>query len=220
MTVQQERNLQWVEGLRGIASTLVWITHLTRAFDYDLYAPRSTEGLMPRLLQLPFLRILIQGRLGVIMFIYVTGYVCALKPLGLFRQGNYEAGWASVSKSALQRLPRLIYPSGIATIIAWAATELGLFQVAKNTDNYYLTRTVQDNLPIVPAIKSLFINIFNTWTGDGNKYDVHQGTLFVLFKGGVFVFLFICATAKVKTHFRMAGAIVLWGYYWYCADRK
>ncbi|KAF4975641.1 hypothetical protein FZEAL_7596, partial [Fusarium zealandicum] len=74
MTVQQERNLQWVEGLRGIASTLVWITHLTRAFDYDLYAPRSAEGLRPRLLQLPVLRILIQGRLGVIVFIYVTGY--------------------------------------------------------------------------------------------------------------------------------------------------
>ncbi|KAF4454831.1 hypothetical protein F53441_2701 [Fusarium austroafricanum] len=218
MTVKQERNLQWVEGLRGIASTLVWITHLTRAVDYDLYSPSSGEGLRPRLLQLPFLRILIQGRMGVIIFIYVTGYVCALKPLALFRQGDFEAGWASISKTALRRLPRLMYPSVIATAIAWTAAQLGLFEVARQTDSYYLTETAQPSLPIVSAVRSLFVNIFNTWTGDGNKYDVHQGTLFVLFKGAAFVLVFLSATAKVKSHFRMGAALGLWGYYWYCAD--
>ncbi|ENH72315.1 hypothetical protein FOC1_g10004556 [Fusarium oxysporum f. sp. cubense race 1] len=100
MTSRQEGRIQWIEGLRGIASTLVWIAHVTRAFDLDLYSPVSGEGLRPRLLQLPFLRIMIQGRLGVIIFIYVTGYVCALKPLTLFRRGNYEAdGFLSVSST-------------------------------------------------------------------------------------------------------------------------
>ncbi|KPM42688.1 hypothetical protein AK830_g3876 [Neonectria ditissima] len=218
MTVKKEGNLLWIEGLRGIASTIVWIAHVSRAFDYDLYSPTSGDGLKPRLLQLPFLRILIQGRLGVIIFVYSTGYVCSLKPLELFRQGNYEGGWASISKSALRRLPRLAYPSIIATIISWAVTQLGLYKVAKQTDSYYLSQTVQEKLPIFPAIRNLFINIFNTWTGAGNKYDVHQGTLFVLLKGGLMVLLFVTATAKVRSQFRMSAALLVWGYYWYCAE--
>ncbi|KAJ4028943.1 hypothetical protein NW761_014272 [Fusarium oxysporum] len=216
MTSRQEGHIQWIEGLRGIASTLVWIAHVTRAFDLDLYSPASGEGLRPRLLQLPFLRIMIQGRLGVIIFIYVTGYVCALKPLALFRRGDYEAGWSCVSKSALRRLPRLLYPSAIATALAWTATQLGLFQAAKMTNSYYLTQTVQDKLPISLAVRRLFINIFNTWTGAGNKYDVHQGTLFELFKGGIFVLLFITATAKVQVKFRMGASLLLWAYFWAC----
>jgi hypothetical protein len=163
---------------------------------------------------------MIQGRLGVIIFIYVTGYVCALKPLSLFRRGNYEAGWSCISKSALRRLPRLLYPSAIATTVAWTATQLGLFQVAKMTDSYYLTETVQEKLPISLAVRQLFVNVFNTWTGVGNKYDVHQGTLFVLFKGGMFVLLFISTTAKVQGKFRMGASLLLWGYYWCCAERK
>ncbi|KAF4337246.1 hard surface induced 3 [Fusarium beomiforme] len=218
MSPKQEGYLEWIEGLRGIASTLVWITHVSRAFDYDLYYPVSGEGLRPRLLQLPFLRVLIQGRLGPITFIYLTGYVCALKPLGYFRRNDYEAGWSCISKSALRRLPRLLYPSTIATMIAWTATQLGLFQMARQSDSYYLTETVQEKLPILPAIRNLFVNIVNTWGVGGNKYDVHQSILFAFFKGSIFVYLFISATAKVQSQFRMGAALVLWSYYWYCAE--
>ncbi|KAF5585783.1 hard surface induced 3 [Fusarium pseudocircinatum] len=216
MTTKKEGHIHWIEGLRGIASTLVWIAHVTRAYDLDLYSPVSGEGLRPRLFQLPFLRILTQGRMGVIIFIYVTGYVCALKPLALFRQGNYEAGWSCVSKSALRRLPRLLYPSAVATIIAWAATQLGLFEAAKLTNSYYLTQTVQDKLPLSSAVGQLFITIFNTWTGAGNKYDVHQGTLFELFKGGMYVLLFVTATAKIQAKFRMGVSLILWASLWAC----
>ncbi|KAG9505046.1 hypothetical protein J7337_002012 [Fusarium musae] len=216
MTTKKEGHIQWIEGLRGIASTLVWIAHVTRAYDLDLYSPVSGEGLRPRLFQLPFLRILIQGRLGVVIFVYVTGYVCAMKPLALFRQGNYEAGWSCVSKSALRRLPRLLYPSAVATVLAWAATQLGLFEAAKMTNSYYLTRTVQDKLPLSSAVGKLFANIFSTWTGGGNKYDVHQGTLFELFKGGMYVLLFVTATAKVQAKFRMGASLILWAYLWAC----
>ncbi|KAF5585806.1 hard surface induced 3 [Fusarium subglutinans] len=216
MTSRKEGHVQWIEGLRGIASTLVWIAHVTRAFDYDLYSPVSGEGLRPRLLQLPFIRIMIQGRLGVIIFVYVTGYVCALKPLSLFRRGNYEAGWSCVSKSALRRLPRLLYPSAIATTLAWSATQLGLFEAAKTTESYYLTQTVEDKLPLYSAIRELFFAIFKTWTGGGNKYDRHQGTLFELFKGGMYVLLFVSATAKVQAKFRMGASLVLWAYLWAC----
>ncbi len=114
----------------------------------------------------------------------------------------------------------MLYPSAVATIIAWTATQLGLFEAAKMTNSYYLTQTVQDKLPLSSAVRQLFANIFNTWTGAGNKYDVHQGTLFVLFKGGMFVLLFITATAKVQAKFRMGASLLLWGYLWACGRRK
>jgi peptidoglycan/LPS O-acetylase OafA/YrhL len=80
-------------------------------------------------LQLPFLRVLIQGRLGVSIFALVTGYVCALKPLKLYRQDKHEAAFVSISKSALRRFPRLFLPSAAATILSFVLCELGLFSV-------------------------------------------------------------------------------------------
>jgi hypothetical protein len=54
------------------------LTHIARAFDGDLFLSTSVEGASPRLLQWPYLRILAQGRIGVTIFAFVTGFVCAL----------------------------------------------------------------------------------------------------------------------------------------------
>ncbi|TGO81169.1 hypothetical protein BPOR_1302g00010 [Botrytis porri] len=99
MSVKTE-NVKWVDGLRGIASLLVVATHIARAFDPDLFLASSGEGIRPRLLQLPILRILPQGRIGVTIFSLVTGYVCALKPIRQCRAGNPTACFNTISRSA------------------------------------------------------------------------------------------------------------------------
>ncbi len=45
------------------ASTMVVLTHVARAWDSDLFLATSGENVPPRLLQLPILRVLIQGRI-------------------------------------------------------------------------------------------------------------------------------------------------------------
>src|SRR4051812_4233029 len=117
---QSAKNVKWVEGLRGIASVMVVMTHVARAFDYALFFPRDNPDAPPRFLQYPIIRVPTQGRIGVPIFAFLTGFVCALKPLKLGRN-RHQQGEAlmAVAKSAFRRPPRLVLPAAIATFISF-----------------------------------------------------------------------------------------------------
>ncbi|KUI71838.1 hypothetical protein VM1G_08093 [Cytospora mali] len=218
MAIGREGNVKWVDGLRGIASALVVLTHLARAWDGELFGSTSSEDAPPRLLQLPYLRILIQGRIGVTIFAFVTGYVCALKPIKLCRQGNQEAALASISKSALRRIPRLVLPAAAATAVSWVMAEMGLYAVAKHQDSWWID--VQSSRRIAylgEAFRNLVYNIVTTWTRSTNEYDNNQWTLLPLLKGSIWVYAFMVATAYIKPRFRMLASFGLWVYF-YCAS--
>ncbi|KAI1856951.1 uncharacterized protein JN550_013553 [Neoarthrinium moseri] len=184
MAFDKEGNLEWVDDLRGLASSLVVSTHIARAFDGDLFSPASAADAAPRLLQLPFLRILVQGRITVSIFAFVTGYVCMLKPVKLSRQGNQENAFTSISKSALRRIPRLIIPTTLAACIIWVMAQLGFFLVAKHSDCWWCGATAPDQVPrLGDALHSLVYNIITTWTHGRNSYDRNQWTLLPLLKG-------------------------------------
>ncbi|KAI1865704.1 hypothetical protein JX265_008027 [Neoarthrinium moseri] len=219
MAIGKEGNVKWVDGLRGLASSLVVMTHIARAFDGDLFSPASAEGAAPRLLQLPYLRILVQGRIGVSIFAFVTGYVCALKPIKLSRQGNQDVAFASMSKSALRRVPRLVIPTALATCIIWVMAQLGLFLVAKRSDSWWSGATAPDQVPhLGSALYSLFHNIITTWTHGRNAYDGNQWTLLPLLKGSLWVYVFILATAYLQPRYRMIASLSMFGYFWCASD--
>ncbi|ORY60823.1 acyltransferase family-domain-containing protein [Pseudomassariella vexata] len=219
MAIGKEGNVKWVDGLRGLASTLVVLTHIARAFDGDLFLPASAEGAAPRILQLPFIRILVQGRIGVSIFSFVTGYVCALKPIKLYRQGNQEAAFNSISKSALRRVPRLVIPTALATCIIWVMAQLGFFLVAKRSDSWWSGATAPDRVPhLVDALKSLVYNCITTWTNGRNAYDGNQWTLMPLLRGSLWVYIFIVATAYLQPRYRMIASIGMFLYFYIAAD--
>lgn len=156
------------------------------------------------------------------IFSFVTGYVCALKPLRLYRQGNQEAGFAAISKSALRRFPRLALPAALATVICWLAAGFGLFEVAHHCDAWW----VHDTSPPGKlgfgwkAIKDLIFWIVGTWVYRRNIYDNNQWTMLPLLTGSFSVYAFVVATAYVKPHYRMILSMVMWGYYYCCKDCK
>lgn len=195
------------------------MTHIARAFDGDLFLPASAEGATPRLLQLPFLRILVQGRIGVSIFAFVTGYVCALKPIKLSRQGNQEAAFVSISKSALRRVPRLVIPTAFATCLIWVMAQFGFFLVAKRSDSWWSGATAPDQVPhLGDALKSLFYNIITTWTHGRNAYDGNQWTLLPLLKGSFWVYIFIFGTAYLQPFYRMICSLGMFAFFWIAGD--
>ncbi|RKF71412.1 putative acyltransferase family protein [Golovinomyces cichoracearum] len=200
----KSENVKWVDGLRGCASLLVVFTHIARAFDVDLFKPTSAEGIPPRILQYPFIRVLIQGRIGVSIFSLVTGYVCALKPLRQIRSGNVNAAFNSIARSAFRRIPRLILPTTIATVIIWILCQFGLFEVANRVESQWLNHSSPDITPFIgPAIRDLLYNLVSTWTKEFNKYDINQWTLFPLLKGSMMVYITLVATAYCNARYRM-----------------
>ncbi|KAI0165182.1 acyltransferase 3 [Hypoxylon sp. FL1284] len=219
MAIGKEGNVKWVDGLRGFASTLVVLTHIARAFDGDLFLPASHEGAQPRVMQLPFLRILVQGRIGVTIFAFVTGYVCALKPLKLYRQNNQDSAFTSIAKSALRRVPRLVIPCAFATFLIWIMANLGMFLVAKQSDCWWCGKTAPDRQAnAYLSVKHLIQNIISTWTNGRNAYDGNQWTLLPLLKGSMQVYTFVIATSYIRPQFRMVLSLMMFAYFWIGSD--
>ncbi|KAI8933752.1 hypothetical protein NX059_009466 [Plenodomus lindquistii] len=209
------QNVTWVEGVRGVASFWVVVTHLCRAWDYSLWSPRDNENATPQLLQLPFLRLPWQGRIGVTMFAFLTGYVCAIKPLRQAKSGNVPAALETLGKSAFRRPPRLILPATIALVIAWFFAQLGAFEVAHRSDSHWLRRSVPTNIGgLDTEIPRLFHNFQRSWSGANNEYDDHQWALLPLLQGAFLIYVLLFATVFMKFRMRLFTCVVLYFWYW------
>ncbi|KAJ5461527.1 uncharacterized protein N7458_003079 [Penicillium daleae] len=208
------KSVKWIDGLRGIASFLVVLTHLARAWDFDLFSPRDTEDATPRILQWPILRIPWQGRIGVTIFAFLTGYVCALKPLKLSRAGDTAAAFTTIAKSAFRRPPRLIFPATIALIISWTVAQFGGFTVANRSDSWwcrYASPDLEDSL--WKEIIRLGENFLSTWTTGYMTYDDHQWALLPLLKASMLVFIILIATMFMQFRYRVAVYVGMLLYY-------
>ena len=196
------------------------LTHLARAFDTSLFSPAESADVAPRVLQWPFVRVLVQGRIGVSIFSLVAGYVCALKPLRQARSGSFESALMGISRSALRRVPRLVLPTTLLTIISWALCQCGAFLVAKRTDSEWLSFTSPDvTLYFFEAFFNVFHSILNVWVYGNNIYDLNQWTMQPLLKGSMMVYVLLVATIYIKSRYRMMACWALWFYFYYGRDR-
>lgn len=208
-------NVKWVDGLRGLASFLVVVTHLLRACDPDAFRPASSEKVPPRFIQWPFIRVFLQGRIGVSIFSLVTGYVCALKPIRQARSGNMEGAVVGVGKSAFRRIPRIVLPTTIATVLTWFVCQFGVFEIARHANNPWLSYTAPERTPYFgDAVRSLFFNVIETWVYGRNAYDANHWNLQPLLKGSMLVYISVIATIYMQPKYRMMISMAQWIYYY------
>jgi peptidoglycan/LPS O-acetylase OafA/YrhL len=236
---RQRQNVKWVEvmflyifisfcilltyrqGVRGLASILVVITHLARAWDYPLFWPVDSETSGVRLLQLPILRLPFQGRIGVMMFSFLTGYVCAIKPLRQIKSGNHTGALTTLAKSAFRRPPRLIMPATIALVIAWLATQLDGFNIARVCDSDWL----RDSSPAKEGglgheLLRLLWEFQNSWVNGNPVYDAHQWALLPLLRGAFLIYGTLFATCYMKFRMRALTVFILWAWFWCSSQWK
>ncbi|KAL2127467.1 hypothetical protein VTI74DRAFT_10684 [Chaetomium olivicolor] len=209
-----QRNIKWVEGLRGVTSALVIVTHIARALDFPLFWPADEKDGKPRLLQLPYLRIPWQGRIGVPIFAFLTGFVCAYKPLKLaYQQNNAPAALKSVARSAFRRPPRLVLPALIATFISFVMSVLGGYKAANRCDSFWVRFDAPDPLPFRENVKRLFTTSLTTWTNTENLYDRHQWAMRPLLIGAFQVYIVLAATIGMRFRYRMLVHVLLITYW-------
>jgi len=207
------------QGLRGVASILVVFTHLARAFDDSLFRTHQYEGKPPRLVQQPFFRVLFQGRIGVAIFSLVTGYVCALKPIRHFHNGDHKVAFRGIAKGAFRRVPRLVLPTSIITCLIWVICELGGFKQAKRANGWWLNSMSPNKAPSFGfAVKSLFGALIDTWGKEHNPYDPNQWNLPPLLRGALQVYIMLIATSFCRTGYRMLISFILYLYFFASND--
>lgn len=143
-----------------------------------------------------------------------------MKPIRQFRAGNQEAAFTGISKSAFRRIPRLVLPTTIATVIIWLICQFGIFEVANYTEGWWLEYTAPDMSLWRDAFRELSLNIITTWAAGWNRFDVNQWTLLPLLKGAFLVYIMLIATACTKPRYRMMIEMSLFVYFYISNDRR
>lgn len=192
--------------------------HVTIAFFPYVMWPAPSQNEVPVLLERPYIRVFFQGRIGVAIFSFVTGYVCCLKPIKLFHAGAQDKAFAAISKSAVRRVPRLVLPVAIVLVLSCLAAQLGAFQVAKNSDGWGLDVTspaYQSDWLV--ALRDLIRDEVRVWTHGNSVYGAELWTMLPILKGAFWVYCYLLATAHVQQRYRMIIALVL-TMYRYCAN--
>lgn len=189
-------------------------THVSRALDFPLFWPSDKKDLPPRLFQLPYLRIPFQGRIGVPIFAFLTGFVCAYKPLKLaYQQGNAPASLKSVARSAFRRPPRLMLPAMIATFISFVLSCLGAYTSANHCDSFWVRFDAPSPMPFRQNVRRFFRALLTTWTSTDNPYDRHQWAMRPLLVGAFQVYVVLAATVGMRFKYRIL-VHVLMIFYW------
>jgi hypothetical protein len=170
----------------------------------------------PRLLQLPIIRIVAQGRIGVPIFAFLTGFVCAYKPLKLaYQQDNAPASLQSVARSAFRRPPRLVLPAAIATTISLFVTLLGGYVTSTRCDSFWVRFDAPIQEPTVALeLRRYFRSLLTTWTNTDNPYDRHQWAMKPLLVGAFQVYICLAATIGMRFRYRILLYVLLLVYWW------
>ncbi|RKU47786.1 hypothetical protein DL546_006687 [Coniochaeta pulveracea] len=215
MSAENRRNVKWVEGLRGITSVLVITTHMARAWDFQLFWPSDSKEVAARIWQYPILRVPFQGRVGVPIFAFLTGFVCAYKPLKLaYQQSNQPAALQSVARSAFRRPPRLILPAVIATLISFLIACLGGYKTANRVDAFWVRFDAPEPVAgLGEEVRRLFHTTLSTWTNGENLYDRHQWAMRPLLIGAFQVYVVLAATIGMRFRYRIVVHLLLLSYW-------
>ena len=149
------------------------------------------------------------------MFAFLTGYVCAIKPLRQVKSGNLNGALQTLGKSAFRRPPRLIMPAAIAMVIAWVLFLLGGFKVSNRCDSVWLRHSSPKNPGSLDTeIFRLFHNFQTVWLNGYMEFDDHQWALLPLLQGAFTIYVTLFATLFMKVRYRIFTVCVLFMWYW------
>ena len=189
------------------------------SFDRSLVLPSSSINGPTKLFQRPILRLISQGQAFVAIFFILLGYVNSLKVIKLSRQGKINEALTSLTTASFRRTGRLFFPAAFVTILAWFATQLGVFELARRSDAYWLaTNSPPPSDTWRLAVEDLLAELARTWVNGENLYDQPQWALLHLFKGSMYVFMFLLATVRVTPRARVVLCVGLWWWSWASCD--
>jgi peptidoglycan/LPS O-acetylase OafA/YrhL len=136
---QRLHQTSYLDGLRGVASFIVFMGHYTEenigwyTEPYGLYE----DGAASSPLQLPFLRVIYSARPMVHIFFIISGYVLSYKPLKQIHSQQYTALMSTLSSSVFRRAFRLFIPSFVTLIIMAITMYFGISDHRYSDKHFY-----------------------------------------------------------------------------------
>ncbi len=148
------------------------------------------------------------------IFAFLTGFVCAYKPLKLaYQQNNVPASLHSVARSAFRRPPRLMLPAMIATFLSFIMSCLGGYTASNRCDSFWVRFDAPEDLPFRKNVRRLFRAWLTTWTNTDNPFDRHQWAMKPLLAGAFQVYIVLAATIGMRFKYRILVHVLLITYW-------
>ena len=198
----------YLDGLRGIASFIVFLHHFTFLVPPYLtyYGVDTTETRSQSVIQLPFIRVIISGSPMVHVFFVISGFVLSRKPLKLARAGNYSDLYTTVSSSIFRRGLRLFLPVAASTFIVLLLICTGWHQQQPVDGGFWAQ---------MRDWASVIFRITQGWHWDDFqdfRYDDHVWTLPVEMTMAMLLFITIMGLSKCESLTRLVLMLMIMVY--------
>ncbi|KAK3382981.1 acyltransferase 3 [Lasiosphaeria ovina] len=198
----------YLDGLRGIASVIVFICHYTEENFGALTASYGIHEDEPSgLLQLPYLRIIFSGRPMVHIFFVISGFVLSYKPIKAIHARDLDQCYNALASSTFRRAFRLFGPCIVSTLIV-----LYLFQTGYLVDPAPLDTWTGQFWRWKGAV---FHQISWPWAWDRDlrpAYDIHLWTIPIEFVHSMLLFMVILMLSRIRLRIRQAAVFGLMAY--------
>jgi peptidoglycan/LPS O-acetylase OafA/YrhL len=204
----------YLDGLRGVASFIVFMGHYTEenlgwwTEPYGMYE----DGARSTPLQLPIIRVIYSARPMVHIFFIISGFVLSYKPLKQIHMGSYSALAATLSSSVFRRGLRLFLPSLITLFIMALAVHFGI-----SDDRYAMpTQTLSEQLAHWYSVCwSLFQSAWSLNLTPQPQYNPALWTIPIEFSQSLLLFIIIIGLSRCLTNVRLLllGAIIAFSFY-------
>lgn len=194
----------YLDGLRGVASFIVFMGHYTEenlgwyTEPYGLYE----DGAPSSLLQLPFVRVIYSARPMVHIFLIISGFVLAYKPLKQIHAQQYGALANTLSSSVFRRALRLFLPSFVTLFIMALAVFYGI------SDDRYAAPAFELSTQIRHVWGACWQLLGAAWAFDNISYPSPMynpalWTIPVEFSQSLLLFSVLLGLSRCTTHIRL-----------------
>jgi len=201
----------YLDGLRGIASVVVFICHYTEENHPSLI---PSYGLNPdhtpsSWIQVPFVRIIFSGRPMVHIFFVISGFVLSWKPVKAIHSRNLDRCFSILSSSAFRRPIRLFGPCVVSTFLIMLMVQCGWLYtpLPTLTEQFWAWKN------------AVFHSITWPWAWDYDLrpgYDVHLWTIPIEFAHSMLLFMVILVLSRVRQLVRQSACVLLMIYFLCC----
>jgi Acyltransferase family len=196
-------------------------SHLVLCFARSYVFPAAGPDISPDIFQLPIIRLPTQGLSWVLLFITLSSYAAALKPIKLSRSGKAGEALSSLASSSFRRTGRLFLPSLTATVLSWFLCQIGAYEIGRSSDAWWISSTSRESSRSwIAAFRDLINCIIETWTIGDNSYDQPQWTLLVIFQASMLTYTLLLATVHAQSKHRMLISLGFYAYSWKCGQCK
>lgn len=174
------------------------------------------------LIQLPIIRLIVNGQVQVATFYVLSGISLSLKPLRLARSHAFEKLFDTMFSAVFRRALRLYLPVFAVQTGVLLATLLGLYNHAYalsqnwpygGTNEFMQTVFGSNWAQIEDWLRAMwhFADPFVPYQ-PRLMYDVHTWTIPIEFRNSCILFVTLVGFSKLRARVRMSLTVILWAY--------